>query len=358
MNGWIYKNGNIVFALPGAQTQNGQAAIKAANEIIHPVTKTSRFVNNIRMLEVETCYTWTQTVTVDGVDYGTTVLDETCSTTYIDDSGGPSGSGGSPGPSGTGGSGGTAPSQPPPCSVPSASQGDAVLSSNNHAITRVAAPPGGFPRPTSTTNPCPQEIVTTTVTPTASSVNTITDSVTNPCLKAIIDNLTNNQTIQTNVTSVLRNTFGVNDQVNITFDQGTLTGSYSTADANTSGNQLNNLVVTFNTPVIANASKEFLLETTMHEIFHAYLYVNPTVRTGLSQHAYMIQNYVNTEVATLQQVFPNLSTHDAQCLVLGGYADLDPTTLNTALTTFNLTSGDVATTDNNYKSGTSGTQCP
>lgn len=57
------------------------------------------------------------------------------------------------------------------------------------------------------------------------------------------------------------------------------------------------------------------------------------------------------EVQTLRQVSHSLSTHDAQCLVSGGYSAIDTATFNTALATYELTNADVATTNNNYESG-------
>jgi hypothetical protein len=99
------------------------------------------------------------------------------------------------------------------------------------------------------------------------------------------------------------------------------------------------------------------METAMHEIYHAYLYSHPSVKGNLTQHAYMIQNYVNTEVTTLRKVFPNLSIHDAQCLVLSGYGDLDTTTYNSTIASYGLTSSDVANTNSTFKSGTKGTKC-
>jgi hypothetical protein len=307
---------------------------------------TARFRPTARELMVSNCIDWYMCYFENDVMVSKDYLYTTCD---VVDSGGSSASGGT--------------SPPPPVPCPTSPPPANSSTTNTHAMIRVAAPSptpigddGGLPPPpppTQTTETCP--VVVTQ--PIVSSTNTITDSVTNPCLKAIIDNLTNNKTIQTDVTNVLRNTFGVNDQVNITFNEGILTGSHSADDANTSGNQLNNLVVTFNTPAIASASKEYLLETTMHEIYHAYLDVNTSLKGSLSQHAYMIKNYVTTEVATLQKVFPSLSLHDAQCLVLAGYGDIDPTTFGMALTAFNLTSGDVATTNNSYKSGAIGIHC-
>jgi len=265
---------------------------------------------------------------------------------YSESGGGTDGSGSSGAPSGG--------LPPPPQCQPGTASPSAVT--NSHSLTRVAQPPpgggdGGMPPP----QPCPTQTVTQ---PEVSSVNTITDSVTNPCLKAVIDNLTNTQTLQTDVTNILRNTFGVNDQVNITFDEADLTNTnVGQGAANTTGAQKNNFVVTFNTPVIKNASKEYLMETTMHEIFHAYLYANPSIKGTFTQHQYMINDYVDSEVITLQQVFPNLSTHDAQCLVLSGYSDLDQATLNSTIACYGLTANDISTTNNNFKTAAAGTKC-
>lgn len=55
-----------------------------------------------------------------------------------------------------------------------------------------------------------------------------------------------------------------------------------TASAGTDGASLNSFDIKFNSPIIGNASKEYLLESAMHEIVHAYLYAHPSVRNGLS----------------------------------------------------------------------------
>lgn len=166
---------------------------------------------------------------------------------------------------------------------------------------------------------------------------------------------------------MLQNTFGVNDLVNVTFEEANLTGSDATADAITGGQKNTgggistyDLTITFNSSQVNSASKEFLAETMMHEVFHAYLTANPTVKGNLTQHNYMIQNYVNMEVAQLRQDFPPLSLHDAQSLVLAGYGEIqntDQTAYNAALAMYNMTDTDVAATNKKYKSGQTGTHC-
>lgn len=66
-----------------------------------------------------------------------------------------------------------------------------------------------------------------------------------------------------------------------------------------------------------------------HEIIRGYLRSSTTIRGELNSHIEMANSYVNKEINALQEVFPNLSLHDASCLVIGGYADIqgnDPAT--------------------------------
>ena len=345
VSSWFYKHGRLIDISTLAASQPN-------------VTKKTQGLQTNTVWIDETCVTITQTVNVytNGqltYSYGPYVVSNSCTYSIVDD--GNNGSSGGASSGGTGGGAGGSTQTQTPC-PPSTSSGNSLT--NGHLVVDQVDPTvpsggdGGFPPPTTNQSPC--NVVTKV---TQQSVINITNSVNNPCLRAIITQLTSDNTIQTDVTDILRNTFGVNDQVNITFGEAVLTGANSTTDANTSGSQLNNMDVVFNTPMITNATKEFLLETTMHEIFHAYLYVNPAISRGFSQHAYMIQNYVNAEVTTLRAVFPNLSVHDAECLVLAGYGDLDPTTLNTAIVLYNLTINDVIITNNLYKSGNKGTRC-
>lgn len=98
----------------------------------------------------------------------------------------------------------------------------------------------------------------------------------------------------------------------------------------------------------------------MHEVFHAYLYVNPSIRGQLSQHLFMAQNYINSEVLALRNIYPNLSKSDAEKLVIAGYGQLqvsDPNASNQILNLYNYTANDVQTTNSNYKSGLKGTKC-
>lgn len=183
------------------------------------------------------------------------------------------------------------------------------------------------------------------------SLSDVTNNVVNPCLKDVINQLNNSNDLSSLVNIILKNTFGVNDQINVTFSESNLNSSTA---ANTSGSQLNNMDIVFNSQLFTQnnlPSKEFLTETAMHEVFHAYLFVNPSIRGQLSQHLFMAQNYINNEVSALRNIYPNLSKSDAEKLVIAGYGELqasDPNAFNQILNLYNYTAFDVQTTNSNY----------
>jgi hypothetical protein len=66
------------------------------------------------------------------------------------------------------------------------------------------------------------------------------------------------------------------------------------------------------------------------------------------------------QLVQMKKLFPNLSSHDVLCMILGGMSNVqqyDLATLNAVLATYNLTLNDVVNTNNNYKSSSSGQSC-
>jgi len=259
VNGWIYKNGNIVLALPPGQKQSSGAAVNTNTTITRSATKKSRFANHTLMLEIETCYTWYQTTTVNGVTSDPVVLDETCYTTYIDDTGGGTGSSGSPGVSGSSGSsGGSAPAPVPipPCIVPAASPSAAALPGNRNMIRVVQTTGSGFPAPTSTTTaaPCPTKTTTTTQIDTIGSLMKNPNSLTaaqKAQIQAVLDQILQNCIGQALVNYLTNN----GDK----FDFSINSGLAAQASYNPSNNSIQ-----INNPVTLNSDN---LE---EELFHAY----------------------------------------------------------------------------------------
>jgi hypothetical protein len=62
----------------------------------------------------------------------------------------------------------------------------------------------------------------------------------------------------------------------------------------------------------------------------------------------------------MKKTYLSKSTHDAQCLVLGGFGALEqnkPDVFNAALAQYGLSASDVQSTNDSYSSGKSGTHC-
>jgi hypothetical protein len=102
------------------------------------------------------------------------------------------------------------------------------------------------------------------------------------------------------------------------------------------------------------------LFTSWFEVIHADFDTKSILKAGLPQHHEIITPYVDCELAALQSMFPNLSSKDDLCFILGGMADVQQyysATFNSVLSTYNLTLNDVVNTNNNYKSAGVGHGC-
>lgn len=183
----------------------------------------------------------------------------------------------------------------------------------------------------------------------------------------LIDGIVKDSTLRTAVTDILLNTFGVSDQVNITFSEEVLTGSNSDATAITDPSSpagVYTAEIKFNSTIIANASQEYLVKTLLHEIYHAYLYTNAKLKDELlTQHEFMAKNYVAVQILSMKKIFPNLSNYDAKCLVIGGYGAMQIGSsksieaLNSLLAANNITKDEVVTINSKYQQGKKGTNC-
>jgi hypothetical protein len=202
-------------------------------------------------------------------------------------------------------------------------------------------------------------------TPVFSSIDTIGNNLTNSCFSNVLNSLEATG-LKNEITQILHTTFGVNDNINLVFKE--VPSLSDNADAKTIPldggispyGSYYDISISLNDQQLAKASKEFIAETIFHEIIHGYLEANGSLQNELSQHITMIKSYVDCEVSALKEIFPNLTTHDAQCLVIGGYGDVEsnsPSTLNSVYAAYNLTSADVVQTNNGYKNGSKGSTC-
>ena len=267
--------------------------------------------------------------------------------TTIECSGTPSGGGTAGGD--TGGGSGAGSTTPVPCTPPTSNPVTVESVSNGHLTINVQQPPpgGGSGSGGTTPQPCPP----TTAPPV---VPNITNNVKNPCLNAMV-NATISANVSNQINSLIQNVFGSSTTLNITFvdvnDLGSADG-YSNLNGGLVNGKLNVQIQLDNTH-LPNYSQQYIARVIMHEALHAYLTYMGTSES--QQHESMIVNYVTVMAASLQQMFPGLSSSDAQNLALGGL-QLTTTFQNTIENDMNL-SGSFGATNIAYSVGPLGLRC-
>lgn len=149
------------------------------------------------------------------------------------------------------------------------------------------------------------------------SINTIKNKVKDPCLKKLISNLQNSNKINNAIGKILQSVFGVNDNINLTFEE-------NNNLKNSNGDTLNGQAMSFgngNYAVILNAvalnqfSQERKTLTIMHEVLHDYFfsqYNNPT-QNG---HTRMITAYLDKMASSLEDLYPAMRAHHDVTLAL------------------------------------------
>ena len=105
----------------------------------------------------------------------------------------------------------------------------------------------------------------------------IINELENPCAKALVDKA---PTLANDIATLLNNTFGTNDNINITFRNKSLGNTTDVAETDCKGTISSenrhtyhtlDCDVTLNDDVIKGASQEYILATIYHEVIHAYL---------------------------------------------------------------------------------------
>jgi len=114
-----------------------------------------------------------------------------------------------------------------------------------------------------------------------------------------------------------------------------------------------NIQIQLDNTRLPSYSQQYIARVIMHEALHAYLTAIGT--TEQQQHETMIVSYVTQMAAALQQMFPGLSTADAENLSLGGL-QLTPTFLATIENDMNL-DGTFTATQLAYSVGATGLRC-
>ena len=103
--------------------------------------------------------------------------------------------------------------------------------------------------------------------------DTIKDSLTNPCAKALLAQAPN---LNNDIAKILRETFGTNNNINVTFKEknslrGTTTSGETTRLKSSEG--IIDIEIGLNPDILNSATKEYILATMYHEVIHAFLRV-------------------------------------------------------------------------------------
>jgi hypothetical protein len=171
----------------------------------------------------------------------------------------------------------------------------------------------------------------------------IVDSLKNyPCAESTLTYIAGTNQgdcINTELTSLLQNTFGVNNEVNLTFIAMDLSADED-GKANPLRNDTNgNLSAAINTDILNTASGPYLAATMLHEGLHAYFNYESGIDPNFSnnyvcfgtnslgqlitlngegaQHEYMTK-YVEAIATAVQAIYPKISYEDAVYLSWGG----------------------------------------
>ncbi|GAA0537044.1 hypothetical protein GCM10009415_18570 [Chitinophaga japonensis] len=190
------------------------------------------------------------------------------------------------------------------------------------------------------------------------SVTDIKNHLTTPCFKTTVTDLIYKAGAQSAISQIIWGMFSASDKVNLSIYEEELRPS---EDGVTSGGQSGgyvNIDITLNSTGLANASKEYIAVTMLHECLHAYFNVKnkwPLEDANYVQHQAMAGMYVEVMADALQQTYPTISRSDAIDLAWGG---LDKSLAWKNIVTSNPSEANRILLKNQaYKNGSSGTKC-
>ena len=156
-------------------------------------------------------------------------------------------------------------------------------------------------------------------------VRDVKNYLSNPCFSQVFDSMLANGW-NTAVNGLLKQAFGLTNSYNVIIDDvpdiappvnsppgAVVTGN---TDPPTTDNQGNtNIVLHLNRAALANASKEMIAVTIMHEIIHGYLFSQGM--DDLTQHPTMYSQYVSSIQSSLQSLFPSSTVNFSELAPAG-----------------------------------------
>jgi hypothetical protein len=119
--------------------------------------------------------------------------------------------------------------------------------------------------------------------------------------------------LQNIVTNILQKTFNVCPKIHLTLAEsnyivnlnGRPVAAQTQSQYDSSSRVLNITTYIRIDQIDPAASQDYKASLLIHEIVHAYIFTHPEVLNGLTQHAYMLQNYIDGIIGSLQTFFPS-----------------------------------------------------
>jgi len=157
------------------------------------------------------------------------------------------------------------------------------------------------------------------------SANSVRNKVLDSCIKNLINSITANTNMQNAITNILVNTFAVSSRVNLSFvqndnlvnDYGQPINGHASATYNNQANTIN-VTVEINANKLKNSSQQYKSAVIIHEIIHGVLHTDTTTYNGMTQHAYILANYIDGMSTALMDYFPTLPLQEARSISLDG----------------------------------------
>ena len=202
-------------------------------------------------------------------------------------------------------------------------------------------------------------------------VHDILDSLTKPCFRDALNAykfLPGSYGSMSEMGKILNLSFGLSNKWNIVFkdttvvkdSNGALLEASAEARYHPSDNKVIDVVVTLSKTELANASREYVAATLLHEVMHAYFRrINGSVG---QDHEKMAKDYITLMAKALVSGF-GITPEDATALAWGGLnEDAQGVAITSAWTTFknaHLSDAEtIQTTNTKYKTGKKGQKCP
>ncbi len=154
---------------------------------------------------------------------------------------------------------------------------------------------------------------------------------------------------------MINQTFNISAELDLVIDGRSDFSNHIDGDASTQAGDDGycKINIDLNINILSNAAKEYIAATMFHESIHAYLAANS--RMSDLDHQVMAELYISKMVNGIQELYPSISSRDAEALAWGG---LQETPAWTSLQSSNpMEANRILQINTNYRNGNLGNNC-